>query len=321
MEITEITTGVLNNFNLFYGNVEFDNDGSEEVYEALKDYASKEMLKLAEMWTATFECKKKKYGIMGDGEMTSSGSYILAEIEAEKKIINPKRFSKKSFKYEVYSKGNRWQLAYKNEKGVVEYIRDYSTQKEDAQKAANDKNKRIANEDFKEEFFEFDKSIDVYDDYVDEHYGQEEHESYLSYQNRLEEEFKKDSKLRKLFKDKEEKGKEYFSQIIYRDACNYLNNSSLPSDESEYLQIEDPSIIYNFGEYIPGEIEEFLSSIWEDEDEQKEELDKLIKKEVDNALDDLGYEYLGRADVLKSEGYEVDDYGNMVYSDVYKKVQ
>ena len=95
----------------------------------------------------------------------------------------------------------------------------------------------------------------------------------------------------------------------------------MPSDKSEYLQIEDPSVIYNFGEYIPGEIEEFLSYIWEDDDEQEEELDKLIKKEVDNALEDLGYEYLGRADVLRLRGYEVDTYGNMFYSDVYKKVK
>ena len=85
MEITEITTGVLNNFSLFYGNVEFYNDGSEEVYEALKQYASKEMLKSSEMWTATFEYKVKEYGIMGDGEMTSSGSYILGEIENKEK--------------------------------------------------------------------------------------------------------------------------------------------------------------------------------------------------------------------------------------------
>ena len=80
MTITEITTGVLNNFGLFYGNVKFSYDESEKVYEALKQYASKEMLKSAEMWTATFEYKKKKYGIMGDGAMTSSGSYILGEI-------------------------------------------------------------------------------------------------------------------------------------------------------------------------------------------------------------------------------------------------
>ena len=85
MKAKSFTTGVLNNFNLFYGNVEFDNDGSEEVYEALKDYASKEMLKSPEMWTATFEYKDKEYGIMGDGEMTSSGSYILGEIEDEEK--------------------------------------------------------------------------------------------------------------------------------------------------------------------------------------------------------------------------------------------
>jgi len=287
----------------------------------LKQYASKEMLKSAEMWTATFDYKEKKYGIMGDGEMTSSGHYLLAEVENEKKAINPKRFSKKSFKYEVYSKGNRWQLAYKNEKGVVEYTRDYSTQKEDAQKAANDKNKRIANEDFKEEYFQMDKSIDIYEDYVDEHYQRKEGERYFDYQYRLkEEEPKKDSKLKKLFEDIEEKGKEYSSEIIYRDAYDYFSNSLV--GEGGYLQIEDPSVIYNFGEYTPGEIEEFLSYIWEDDDDkQEEELDKLIKKEVDNALEDLGYEYLGRADVLKSEGYEVDNYGDMFYSDVYKKVK
>jgi len=62
----------------------------EEVYEALKDYASKEMLKSTEMWTATFEYKEKKYGIMGDGEMTSSGSYILGEIENKEKNYQKK---------------------------------------------------------------------------------------------------------------------------------------------------------------------------------------------------------------------------------------
>ena len=65
--------------------LEFYNDGSEEVYEALKDYASKEMLKSAEMWTAKFEYKDKEYGIMGDGEITSSGRYVLGEIEDEEK--------------------------------------------------------------------------------------------------------------------------------------------------------------------------------------------------------------------------------------------
>ena len=80
MTTKNFITGVLNNFSLFYGNVKFSYDESEKVYEALKQYASKEMLKSAEMWTATFEHKEKKYGIMGDGEITSSGSYILGEI-------------------------------------------------------------------------------------------------------------------------------------------------------------------------------------------------------------------------------------------------
>ena len=49
MKTKNFITGVLNNFKLFYGNVEFSYDDSEEVYEALKQYASKEMLKSKEM--------------------------------------------------------------------------------------------------------------------------------------------------------------------------------------------------------------------------------------------------------------------------------
>ena len=130
------------------------------------------------------------------------------------------------------------------------------------------------------------------------------------------EEPEKDNQFKNIIKAKENRGKEYFSKIIYRDACNYF--SSLIHN-SEYLQIENPSIIYNFGKYIPSEIKEFLSSIWEDEDKQKKELNKLIKAEVNNALEDLGYCYLGIADVLNMEGYDVDTYGEMFYSEVYKK--
>ena len=85
MEIKQFRTGSLNYFGLFYGNVEFSYEDSEEVYEALKKHASREILRSVEMWTATFEYKDKEYGIMGDGEMTSSGSYILGEIEDEEK--------------------------------------------------------------------------------------------------------------------------------------------------------------------------------------------------------------------------------------------
>ena len=87
MEIKNVTRGTLDNFRLFCGDVEFSLDDSEEVYEALKNYASKEMLKSAEMWTATIEHREKKYGIMADGETASSGSYILAEIVNEKKNL------------------------------------------------------------------------------------------------------------------------------------------------------------------------------------------------------------------------------------------
>ena len=80
MEITKIKTGVLNKFNLFYDKAEFYNNGAEEVYGALKQYASKEILMSKDMWTGIFEYKGKNYGIMCNGAMTSSGAYILGEI-------------------------------------------------------------------------------------------------------------------------------------------------------------------------------------------------------------------------------------------------
>ena len=92
MEIKNVIRGTLDNFRLFCGDIELSFDDSEEVYEALKKYASKEMLKSKEMWTATIEHREKKYGIMGDGETASSGSYILAEIVNEKKFNGGLKF-------------------------------------------------------------------------------------------------------------------------------------------------------------------------------------------------------------------------------------
>ena len=229
-----------------------------------------------------------------------------------------KRLTEKALKYEAYPKGKRWQLGYKNEKGVIEYVGNYST-KIDSQKAANYKNNEIANDGFKEEYFEVDKSIDIYNDYIGRNYLREKGEKDSAYLHRLEEESKNNSKLKKLIEDKEKKGKEYFSEIIYRDAYNYFSKLALSS--GKYLHIEAQSIIYNFCEYMPVEIKYFLCYIWEDDDKQKEELVQLIKEEMDNALSDLGYKYIGKTDVLKSKGYEVNAYRNMIYSDVYKKVK
>jgi len=231
------------------------------------------------------------------------------------KTINTKE---KFLKYEVYLKNKKWKLGYKNKKGVIEYIRNYST-KDDAQSDANYRNHKIANDDFKEEFFELDKSIDIYNDYIEENYLRKKGERNSTYLYRLEEESKNNSKLKKLIEDKEKKGKKYFSEIIYKDAYNYF--SKLASSSGKYLQIEAQSIIYNFCEYIPVEIKYFLCYIWEDDDKQKEELIQLIKKEMNNALSDLGYKYIGKTDVLKSKGYEVNAYRNIIYSDVYKKVK
>ena len=81
MKTLSITTGTLSNFSMFYGDAELYNEGSNEVYEALKEDAEQEMLESPEMWVAMFDFDDKTYAIMGNGAMTSDGDYLVAEIE------------------------------------------------------------------------------------------------------------------------------------------------------------------------------------------------------------------------------------------------
>ncbi len=78
--IKNITTGVLNEFKAFYGNVEINQDKSEEAYKLLKDEIDDDMKNSPELWAGEFESEGKKYAIAGDGAMTSGGEYTVGEI-------------------------------------------------------------------------------------------------------------------------------------------------------------------------------------------------------------------------------------------------
>ncbi|MFM6994109.1 MAG: hypothetical protein ACKOWO_03210 [Sediminibacterium sp.] len=81
MKIKNITTGILNEIKNFYGNVEIDENKLPEAYELLKDEISDEMKSSPEFFVGEFEKDGKSYVIAGDGALTSSGEYVLAEIE------------------------------------------------------------------------------------------------------------------------------------------------------------------------------------------------------------------------------------------------
>jgi len=105
--------------------------------------------------------------------------------------------------------------------------------------------------------------------------------------------------------------KEY--QRKYQKVEKNLKNQERNIDNIHKEKAEMENYIENLKNQINDREENIIS--------YRLEIDKLIKEEVDNVLSDLGYKYIGRADVLKSKGYDVDTYGNMVYSDVYKKVK
>lgn len=78
--ISKISTGVLSEFSNFFGNVEFNSDASQEAYVLLKDELDDDMKNSLELWTAEFKYNDKMYAIAGDGDMTSDGNYVVAEI-------------------------------------------------------------------------------------------------------------------------------------------------------------------------------------------------------------------------------------------------
>lgn len=91
MNYLQITTGKLDEFKNFYGEVEFYNHNEKEVYDLLKDEASTEMLQSPELWCAIFDYDNKKYAIIAAGELTSDGDYVVAEIDLKTKNKSNKK--------------------------------------------------------------------------------------------------------------------------------------------------------------------------------------------------------------------------------------
>lgn len=85
-EILNTETGILNEFENFYSNVELLNINSNEIYDFIEIYdlikgeCPEEILYSPEFWCAKFSHKSQEYYIAADGEMGSSGTYFLAEI-------------------------------------------------------------------------------------------------------------------------------------------------------------------------------------------------------------------------------------------------
>ena len=78
--IRNITTGELNEFEKFYGNVEFNAEKSEEAYDLLIDEIDDEMRTSPEFWTDEFIYNGKKYAIAANGVLSSNGEYVIGEI-------------------------------------------------------------------------------------------------------------------------------------------------------------------------------------------------------------------------------------------------
>jgi len=86
-KIKNISTGILNELKYFYGNVKIDEDESQEAYDLLEDEIPDEMKSSSEFFAGEFSKDGKKYVIAGDGALTSSGDYVLAEIEKTYDVV------------------------------------------------------------------------------------------------------------------------------------------------------------------------------------------------------------------------------------------
>ena len=86
--LTNIQTGKLNEFDRFFQNVEFMNQGSNEVFQLFENELSEDIEDIKdspEFWVSEFvdPYDNKHYAIAADGEATSSGKYVVAEIVEE----------------------------------------------------------------------------------------------------------------------------------------------------------------------------------------------------------------------------------------------
>ena len=83
--LTNIETGKLNEFGNFYQNVDFQNQGSQEVYDLIEKELSDEIEEIKDshyFWWSEFvnPYDQETYVIAADGEATSSGMYVVAKV-------------------------------------------------------------------------------------------------------------------------------------------------------------------------------------------------------------------------------------------------
>ena len=86
--LTNVQSGKLNEFGNLFQNVDFSNQGSSEIFELFQNEFSKDIEDIKdtfEFWTAEFidSYDNKHYAIAAEGEPTSSGKYVVAEIVEE----------------------------------------------------------------------------------------------------------------------------------------------------------------------------------------------------------------------------------------------
>ena len=86
--LENVQTGKLNEFDRFFQNVEFMNQGSNEIFQLFENELSEDIEDIkdsAEFWVSEFvdSYDNKRYAIAADGEATSSGKYVVAEIVEE----------------------------------------------------------------------------------------------------------------------------------------------------------------------------------------------------------------------------------------------
>jgi len=89
--LTNIQTGILKEFDRFFQNVEFLNQGSTEIFQLFENECSgdiEDIKESPEFWVSEFidPYDGKHYAIAADGEATSSGKYVVAEILNESKL-------------------------------------------------------------------------------------------------------------------------------------------------------------------------------------------------------------------------------------------
>jgi len=86
--LVNIETGKLNEFGNFYKDVDFQNQGSQEVYDLIEKELSDEIEEIKnspEFWWSEFvnSFDNETYVIAAAGESTSSGMYVVAKITEE----------------------------------------------------------------------------------------------------------------------------------------------------------------------------------------------------------------------------------------------